>query len=71
VQQVSELMAVPGAEVVGPLPGDLQLVTTFTAGVPATATQAEGARAFVRYLQSAAGEKVLRAKGLEPASGRR
>jgi molybdate transport system substrate-binding protein len=70
VQQVSELMAVPGAEIVGPLPKELQLVTTFTAGVPAKAAQAEAARAFVRYLQSAAAGKVLQGKGLEPAGTR-
>ena len=38
VQQISELLPVPGIEIVGPLPGALQKITTFSAGVLASAS---------------------------------
>lgn len=65
VQQVSELMSVSGTDVVGPLPGDLQLVTTFTAGVPAGTGEREAAQAFVRFLRSPQAIATLKAKGLD------
>ena len=39
VQQVSELMLVPGIDVVGPLPPGAESVTMFTAGVFAEVEQ--------------------------------
>jgi molybdate transport system substrate-binding protein len=64
VQQIPEL-SVAGVELVGPLPDGLQLVTTFTAALPATARQREAAAAFVRFLQSREAVAVMKAKGLE------
>ena len=43
VQQVSELMQVPGIDVVGPLPPGAESVTMFSAGVFAVSDQAEAA----------------------------
>jgi molybdate transport system substrate-binding protein len=65
VQQMPELAAVEGSEVVGPLPADLQLITTFVVGVPTSARHADAARAFVRFLQSPQAVSVMKAKGLE------
>lgn len=71
VQQMPELASVEGIELVGPLPGDLQLVTTFVAGVPAVAKEADAAKAFLRFLQSPEAVALMRAKGLEvPPSAR-
>ena len=56
VQQISELMPVAGIDIVGPLPGELQKISVFAAGVFADARNADGealdclpgrARAFV------------------------
>ena len=44
IQQMPELLGVAGVEVIGPLPGDLQNVTTFAAGVPTSSTQADAAK---------------------------
>jgi molybdate transport system substrate-binding protein len=66
VQQISELMAVPGIDVVGPLPGDLQGMTVFTASVSASASDAETAHALIRFLATPAAQAVMKAKGLEP-----
>ena len=66
VQQISELMVVPGIEVVGPLPPEVQTVATFSAGLLAASRQSENARALLRFLASEAIAPVLRRAGLEP-----
>jgi molybdate transport system substrate-binding protein len=66
VQQIPELMAVPGIEVIGPLPGDLQGMTVFTAAVATSAKDGEGARALLKFLATPAAQAVMKAKGLEP-----
>jgi molybdate transport system substrate-binding protein len=65
VQQIPEL-AMPGVELAGPLPGDLQLITTFVGGVPAASGQSAAAATFLHFLRSPAAVAVLRAKGFEP-----
>jgi molybdate transport system substrate-binding protein len=65
VQQIPELIA-PGVELAGPLPDEVQLVTTFTAALPAASSQREAAAAFVRFLRSPRAADVMKSKGLEP-----
>lgn len=59
-------MMVPGIDVVGPLPAELQTYLAFTAGVGASAKEAEAARALVKYLTSEEAIPVIKAKGMEP-----
>jgi len=66
VQQIGELMSVAGVELLGPLPGDLQSVTTFAAAIPSAAHQADAARALIKYLQSPEAVAVMKVKGLDP-----
>lgn len=66
VQQVPELLHVPGVEIVGPLPGDLHMVTVFVAGIPADSAQPARARALIESLRTAEARALFRAKGLEP-----
>ena len=66
VQQLSELLLVPGIEVVGPIPLHLQTPAVFSAGRLVASTRAERANALLRYLASAEVAPVLRASGLEP-----
>jgi molybdate transport system substrate-binding protein len=66
VQQISELMVVPGIDVIGPLPPEVQTVATFSAGLLAASRQSENARALLRFLASEAIAPVLRRAGLEP-----
>jgi molybdate transport system substrate-binding protein len=68
VQQISELMVVPGIEVVGPLPAEIQTVATFSVGVLAASEQAEQATALLQFLASPAIAAVLRRSGLQPAN---
>jgi molybdate transport system substrate-binding protein len=66
VQMVSELQDVPGTELVGPLPPDLQLITGFAAGISAKAANAAGAARLIDYLTAPARAPLIRAKGLVP-----
>src|SRR5437867_4857953 len=68
VQQIGELISTPGVELLGPLPGELQSVTTFAAAIPVSASQADAARALIRYLQSPEAMAVIKARGLDPVS---
>src|SRR5262245_45833233 len=66
LQQISEIMSVPGAELVGPLPDELQTVTIYTAGVPSAAKEVAGARALISFLTTPAAAAVYKTKGLDP-----
>jgi molybdate transport system substrate-binding protein len=66
-QQVSELLPIPGIEIVGPLPAPIQRVTTFSAGIGARAEQPEAALALIRFLAAPGAHQVIRAAGLDPA----
>jgi molybdate transport system substrate-binding protein len=68
IQQMPELMHVEGVEIVGPLPGDLQNITTFAAGVPNTSTHADAAKALIRFLQSPDSAAVIKKHGLDPVA---
>ena len=65
-QQISELIAVAGADLVGPLPPELGGTTRFSLGILAQAPQADAARAFAAYLRSEEASRVIREKGLTP-----
>jgi len=66
IQQMAELMAVSGVDVVGPLPEALQSVTQFTAFVPSAAPAPDGGRAVIDFLCQPAAKAVIKAKGLAP-----
>jgi molybdate transport system substrate-binding protein len=66
VQQIPELAAVEGVEIVGPLPGDLQVVTVFAVSVPMSVKDAEVANRFAAYLRSPGALGAFKAKGLDP-----
>jgi len=66
VQQLSELMAVPGLDIVGPLPASLQTPTVFSAAMfPGSAHAGEAGR-FLQELSSPDAAAAYRAAGLEP-----
>lgn len=67
VAQASEIAAVPGTKVVGPLPGDLNSRMIFSAGVGSTCQNPAAAKALIELLASPAGAAVLKAKGMDPA----
>jgi len=66
IQQMPELMAVPGIDIVGPLPPDIQSMTVFSVGLSTTAKNANGGRALIAFLTTPAAAKVMVANGMEP-----
>jgi molybdate transport system substrate-binding protein len=67
VQQLCELAPVPGIEIVGPLPGPLQKLTHFAAGIPANAANPKGAAALMELLRSDAARAAMVEGGMQPA----
>jgi molybdate transport system substrate-binding protein len=57
---------VPGIDIAGPLPAELQTYIGFAAGVSAAAKEPDAAQALVRFLASPEAAPVLRVKGIEP-----
>ncbi len=66
VQQIPELIAVDGAELVGALPPELDQVTQFSMGVLAAAGDAALAKSLIDFLRAPDAQTVIRAKGLTP-----
>ena len=65
-QQISELLPVPGVELVGPLPPEVQRVTVFAAGVAVGAKEPDAAGALIRFLASPASAAAITKSALEP-----
>jgi len=65
VQQKPELLHVAGAEVIGLLPGDLNVVTEFAAAIMAGSKDGEAGKALIKMLQSPEAIAVFRSKGLD------
>ncbi|HEY2131368.1 MAG TPA: substrate-binding domain-containing protein [Acetobacteraceae bacterium] len=66
VQQISELMVVPGIDIVGTLPPGIEGVSIFSAGIFAASQHAALARSAIARLAAPDAADVFRAKGLEP-----
>jgi molybdate transport system substrate-binding protein len=64
--QISEILPYAGAELVGPVPADIQLYTNFAAAAATDAKQPDGARALIKFLTSPAAAPVIKVKGLDP-----
>jgi molybdate transport system substrate-binding protein len=67
VQQIPELMAVPGVEVAGPLPQEIQAITVSGVGIFASSTRKKQAQSLLELLTAPESARVFRAKGHEPA----
>lgn len=65
VQQIPELLAVPGVEVVGPLPGEFHNTMSFSAAVLSASADRAAAQALVDFLRSPETAALLKAKGFE------
>ena len=65
---ISATRSVPGAEVLGPFPPELQNYRVYTGGVSTSSKQADAANALIKHLRAASAVPVIKAKGMEPAN---
>jgi molybdate transport system substrate-binding protein len=63
---IPNILSVPGADLVGPLPPELQSYIVFTAAVSAQSPNQQAANALIKLLTSPPTADVIRAKGMEP-----
>jgi molybdate transport system substrate-binding protein len=68
VIQYQLLFSIPGIEIVGPLPGDLQQTTVFSAAIMVDAKEAEAGKTLLKFLLAPEAAAVIRAKGMDPAN---
>jgi molybdate transport system substrate-binding protein len=66
-QQLSELMNMPGIDIIGPLPDEIQIITVFSAAIGIASSQGDAARALLSFLTSSQTNAVKLAGGMEPA----
>lgn len=66
-QQMSELVGVEGIDLLGPLPADVQIVTTFSAAPGAGTAQPAAVRALLGFMASPDSAAAKRRHGLDPA----
>jgi molybdate transport system substrate-binding protein len=62
---ISEILPVPGVELVGPLPVEIQTFIVYTAAIPKTAKEPAAARALIDIFMSPKAISILKSKGLE------
>ena len=65
-QQLSELMNVPGVDVVGMLPPEIQTITVFSAAVCTASKRTDAVTALLRFLASPEADAMKRGHGMEP-----
>lgn len=61
------ILSVPGAELVGTLPAEINSIVMFTAGVSAQSPNQQAARELIKLLKSPEAKPVIKAKGNDPA----
>jgi molybdate transport system substrate-binding protein len=66
IAQTSEIIPVAGAQLVGPLPGDLNLVTVFSAGLGAGTKAPDAATSYVKFITGPLAATILKARGMDP-----
>jgi molybdate transport system substrate-binding protein len=67
IQQIVAILPVQGAELVGPLPAELQNIIVYAAGISARTADPAASRAFIGFLRAEEVARIIRAKGMEPA----
>jgi len=65
VHQISEILPVKGVTLVGPLPRELQKITTYSAALSSRATTPEVGRAFIAFVSRPSFKAKLAAAGLD------
>jgi molybdate transport system substrate-binding protein len=64
---IPNIMSVPGAELVGPLPAEINSIVMFTAGVSASSPNQKAASELIRLLTRPETKPLIKARGNDPA----
>jgi molybdate transport system substrate-binding protein len=67
MQQIVAILPVAGAQLVGPLPAELQNVIVYAAGLSSRACEATAAAAFIAFMRDDNAKQLMRIHGLDPA----
>jgi molybdate transport system substrate-binding protein len=63
---IPNILSVPGAQLVGPIPEEIQSYIVFTAAVAANTPNQQAARDLIAFLKSPAAIAAIKAKGMSP-----
>ncbi len=66
IHQISEIVPVKGAALVGPLPAEIQKTTIYAAGMSAATKDKDAAKELIEYLSGPDAAAVLKSKGMDP-----
>ena len=66
ITAISEILPYAGAELVGPIPAEIQLYTVYPAALAANTKEGDAGKALIKFLTAPAAITVLKAKGLSP-----
>jgi molybdate transport system substrate-binding protein len=71
IQPVSELLHVPGADYVGPIPTEVQYISVFSAALVAGSEETDAAKRLIAFLTSESATTAIRNSGMAPPGSRR
>ena len=66
MQQISELKAISGIDIVGPLPDSLQKITVFSAGIATASKEPDAGKALIKFMTSPTARDEIVKSGMEP-----
>ena len=66
LQQIVAILPIKGADLVGPLPGELQNIIVYSAGLSARSANKQVGRQFIAFMATPQAIDLIRAKGMEP-----
>lgn len=68
LHQLQELMAVPGIDIAGPFPRELQGRFVFSAAISTTVKETRAAKTLIEFLRTPDARGAIRAKGMGPSA---
>ena len=66
LQQVSEVLAIPGVDFVGAIPAEIQYVTVYAAAVVAGSKELDASKRLIAFLSSEGARAAIKKSGMEP-----
>ena len=70
IQPVSELLHVPGADFVGPIPAEIQYVSVFSTAMVAGSKEPQASKRLIAFLASENAMRAIKKSGMEPSRSR-